>query len=57
MLLALEALPAPGFGGDRPSLKQAAAYVGVAANRETALVGHRGPVRLPPLSPPMEPMW
>ena len=44
MLLALEALPDPGFGDARPSSSDAAAALHQAwlRNRETALAGHRG---------------
>jgi TIR domain/WD domain, G-beta repeat len=47
MLLALEALPDPGFGGARPWSSGAAAGLHQAwlRNRETALAGHRGAVR------------
>ena len=44
MLLALEALPEPGFGGKRPLSYEAAAALHQAwlRNRETALTGHHG---------------
>jgi WD40 repeat protein len=47
MLLALEALPEPGFGEKRPVSSEAAAALHQAwlRNRETALAGHRGSVR------------
>jgi len=46
MLLALEALPEPGFGGKRPLSNEAATALHQAwlRNRETALAGHRGAV-------------
>jgi TIR domain/WD domain, G-beta repeat len=46
MLLALYALPDPGFGGKRPQSLDAAAALDQAwmRNRETALVGHQGTV-------------
>jgi predicted heme/steroid binding protein len=46
MLLALEALPDPGFGGARPWSSDAAAALHQAwlRNRETTLAGHRGEV-------------
>ena len=46
MLLALEALPEPGFGGERPLSFEAAAALHQAwlRNRETTLAGHRGKV-------------
>ncbi|MBV8106536.1 MAG: TIR domain-containing protein, partial [Hyphomicrobiales bacterium] len=53
MLLALEALPDPGFGGDRPLSHEAAAALHQAwlRNRETALAGHRDEVRSASFSP------
>jgi hypothetical protein len=47
MLLALEALPEPGFGGARPWSSDAAAALHQAwlRSRETALAGHHGVVR------------
>jgi hypothetical protein len=46
MLLALEALPDPGFGGKRPWSSEGAAALHQAwlRNRETVLAGHRGHV-------------
>src|SRR5271170_3099226 len=53
MLLALEALPEPGFGGKRPLSYEAAAALHQAwlRNRETTLAGHRGPIRSASFSP------
>jgi len=53
MLLALEALPEPGFGGERRlSFEAAAALQQVwLRNRETALAGHRGLVSSASFSP------
>ena len=53
MLLALEALPEPGFGGARPLSSDAAAALHQAwlRNRETALAGHRGAVDSASFSP------
>jgi len=53
MLLALEGLPEPGFGGARPLSYEAAAALHQAwlRNRETALAGHRGAVLTAAFSP------
>ncbi len=53
MLLALEALPDPGFGGARPWSSEAAAALHQAwlRSREMALAGHRGRVRSVSFSP------
>ncbi len=53
ILLALEALPNPGFGSARPLSYEAAAALHQAwlRNRETALAGHRGAVNVAAFSP------
>jgi hypothetical protein len=53
MLLAPEALPDPGFGGDRPLSNEAAAALHQAwlRNRETALTGHGAAVYTAAFSP------
>ena len=58
MLLALEALPEPGFGDREPGLHRPLSYEAAAAlhqawlrNRETALAGHRGAVNVAAFSP------
>jgi WD40 repeat protein len=53
MLLALEGLPNPGFGGKRPLSFEAAAAVHRAwlRNRETTLAGHHGAVNAAAFSP------
>jgi hypothetical protein len=53
MLLALEALPKPGFGDDRPlsSAAAAALHQALLRNRETALAGHHGAVLTAAFSP------
>jgi WD40 repeat protein len=53
MLLALEALPDPAFGGERPLSFEAAGllYLAWLRNRETTLAGHLGPVHSAAFSP------
>jgi WD domain, G-beta repeat len=53
MLLALEALPGPGFGGARPLSYEAAAALHQAwlRNRETTLAGHHDAVNVAAFSP------
>ena len=53
MLIALEALPDPGFGGSRPVSSEAAAVLHQAwlRSRETTLAGHQGDVNFASFSP------
>ncbi|WP_376967586.1 hypothetical protein ABNQ39_35980 (plasmid) [Azospirillum sp. A26] len=53
MLLALEALPEPAFGGNRPVSPEAAAalHQALMRNKETALIGHQAGVSVVAFSP------